>query len=352
MKRRLAILAALFLTVGFLAATLASLSPAPESLPPAEESGLEARYLDRRGEMLSVSYDERWNRHDRLSLHEIPPFLAKAFIAAEDKRFYHHRGADWLARLHAAFTNLRAARAVRGASTITEQVVRMVHPRPRTLWSRWLEGFEAARLEDRFHKGEILEFYLNQVPYARNRRGVKQAAREYFDRDVDTLTPKESLALAVLVRSPSRLDLKKGTEAIEKPIERLASRLHAEGDLSDRELDRIRSEPLAVTPPKIEIDAGHFIARVPARGGKVVVTTLDGSLQRRAQQLLDRRIDALADRGVTDGAVLVVDHETDEILAWVNGGGFTQEEGAQIDMVLAPRQPGSTLKPFVYALAL
>jgi penicillin-binding protein 1C len=208
------------------------------------------------------------------------------------------------------------------------------------------------RLERRFEKGEILEFYLNQVPYARMRRGVKQAAREYFARDLDTLTPKESLALAVLVRSPSRLDLKKGTEAVEKPVRTLAARLHAAGVLSDLELERIESEPLRVTPSELRIDAAHFVGRVSDASAPSVSMTLDGSLQRRAQQLLDRQIASLSDRGVTDGAVLVVDHETDEILVWANGGGFTQEAGGQIDMVEVPRQPGSTLKPFAYALAL
>jgi penicillin-binding protein 1C len=353
-KRRLAGLATL-VVAGFVGATFAALSPVPDRLPPAGADEHEPRYVDRRGELLSVTYDNRWNVHDRIPLHSIPSILTEAFVAAEDKRFYTHHGVDWTARLHAAWTNATSLRAVRGASTITEQVVRMIHPRPRTLWSRWVEGFDAMRLERRFEKAEILEFYLNQVPYARMRRGVQQAAREYFDRDLDTLTPKESLALAVLVRSPSRLDLKKGTEAIEKPVQTLAARLHAEGLLSELELERIETEPLRVETSELRIDAAHFVARVPPNGkdGKVsVATTLDGSLQRRAQQLLDRQIAALADQGVTDGAVLVVDHETDEILVWANGGGFTQAEGGQIDMVTVPRQPGSTLKPFLYALAL
>jgi penicillin-binding protein 1C len=350
-KRFLAALSTLGIA-GLLAATLASLSPVPDGLPPASGEVREPRFVDRRGELLSVTYENRWNLHDRLPLHEIPEILAEAFVTAEDKRFYSHHGVDWTARLHAAWTNATSFRAVRGASTITEQVVRMIHPRPRTLWSRWVEGFDAMRLERRFEKGEILEFYLNQVPYARMRRGVKQAAREYFARDLDTLTPKESLALAVLVRSPSRLDLAKGTDAIEKPVRRLAVRLHARGVLSDLELERIGAEPLSVTPSELRIDAAHFVARVPENGAASVATTLDGSLQRRAQQLLDRQIASLSDRGVEDGAVLVVDHETDEIVVWANGGGFTQEEGGQIDMVTVPRQPGSTLKPFAYALAL
>ena len=129
--------------------------------------------LDRRGEPLNATYTNGWNLHDAVPLHDIPPFLRTAFVAAEDKRFFEHHGPDWRARLSAAWTNVKSGRAVRGASTISEQVVRMLHPRPRSVWSRWLEGFEARALEQRFTKNEILEFYLNQVPYAANRRGVR-----------------------------------------------------------------------------------------------------------------------------------------------------------------------------------
>ena len=121
-------------------------------------------------------------------LHDIPQFLQQAFVVSEDQRFYHHKGVDWWARLHAIFQNIKVLDSIRGASTISEQVIRMWHPRPRTLWSRWLEGIEAGRLEKEFSKNEILEFYLNQVPYAGRRRGVVQAARDFFDRDPDTLS--------------------------------------------------------------------------------------------------------------------------------------------------------------------
>ena len=144
-----------------------------------------------------------------------------------------HGGVDWPARVHALAQNLRAMKGVRGASTITEQVVRMLHPRPRTVWSRWLEGIEAARLENRFSKSEILEFYLNQVPYGHQRRGVVEAARFYFDRDPATLNVKESLALAVLVRAPSGLDLKQRNKSLERRLSKLAAHMRDKGLLSE-----------------------------------------------------------------------------------------------------------------------
>lgn len=328
----------------------------PESLPPADFGAGEPQITDRSGTPLSVTYQADWNVHDVAPLHETPDLLWQAFVQAEDQRFFQHHGVDWAARAHALVQNVRALRAVRGASTITEQVVRILHPRPRTVWSRWLEGIEAARLEERFTKAEILELYLNQVPYARQRRGVAQAARDYFQRDLDTLTDKEILALAVLPRSPSRLDLVKGTEAIDPPVQRLAERLFAQGFLDEPRLTAVQEGPLVVTAESPSLDAAHFVRFVREQQAEPtaprIKTTLDESLQRRVQHLLDRQLANLDSHQVSDGATLVVDHQTDEVLAWVNGGGFSERQGGHIDKVRMPRQPGSALKPFVYALAI
>ena len=322
--------------------TWRDLRPFPATLRPQGSALHKAQFLDRNGIPLSVTYTQPWNIHDWLPLHEIPTLLQEAFLESEDRRFYRHGGTDWIARGHAAWQNLRASKAVRGASTITEQVVRLLHPRPRTLWSRWLEGWEAGRLERAFSKPEILEFYLNQVPYARQRRGVLQAARLYFDRDLDTLNSRETLALAVLVRAPDRLDLQDGTHAIEKPIQRLAEHLHQTGRMSHAAYDDARHAPWSLAKSRLPVDAGHFVRHLssagyspagdppdpPAAGelpsgpgGSRVLTTLDTSLQQRVQEILDRSLMDLREKDVTDGAVLVVDHQADEILVWVNGGG-------------------------------
>ena len=275
-------------------------------------------------------------------------------------------------------------RTVRGASTITEQVVRILHPRPRTLWSRWLEGIEAGQLEKRFSKTEILEFYLNQVPYARQRRGVLQAARLYFDRDLDTLNIAEMLTLAVLVRAPGRLEPGQGGRGLEEALRRLAGDLRKAGRIpaaAAREMGRAEAPPAAFRLP---VDAGHFLRRItrldgrqavppgernsiaagsslqdfPAagtgrKGTARILTTLDSGLQGYIQEILDRHLEDFKDLDLSDGAVLVVNHQTGEILAWVNGGGSSgTASGAWIDAVSTPRQPGSTLKPFLYGLAL
>ncbi len=336
------------------------ISPVTESLTldPADIRKVQIR--DRNGQPLSVTYQNNWNYHDYALLHEIPKLLQQAFIVTEDKRFYEHGGVDWPARFHAFFQNILAFRGVRGASTITEQVIRILHPRPRTIWSRWVEGFEAANLEKKFSKDKILEFYLNQVPYAAQRRGVVQAARYYFDRDLDTLSTGEMLALAVIVRAPARLDLKLGAERAKGRVLQIAKRLLEAGMISHAELESVNRDDLILNRPATQAQASHFVYYMYNRGisphhfrGGKLLTTIDSSLQSKVQSIIDNRLKDLQPRRVTNGAVLVVDHERGEVLAWVNSGDFSPDiPGSQIDAIITPRQPGSALKPFLYGLAL
>jgi penicillin-binding protein 1C len=304
--------------------------------------------LDRNGVPLAVSYQNPLNADADLPLYEVPQVLEGAFVTAEDRRFFEHHGVDWKARMAALWQNLKALHCVRGASTITEQVVRILHPRPRTLWSRWVEGFEAAELERHASKAQILEFYLSQVPYESQRRGIRQAARFYFNREVATLTPKEMLALAVLPRAPSAYDLYRHPDKIAPAIDRLAAAMN----LGQDERTHIHAEPFALSKPDLLVHAKHFVDYVrgnaEAEGATRIVTTLDAHLQQAAETNLAERISDLKGKQAHNGAVLVADHTTGEILAWAVAG--SQEEA--IDAVRTPRQPGSAMKPFLYALAL
>lgn len=320
--------------------------------------------LDRHGQPLTFTYQNRWNTSDAVALHEMPELLQNAFILSEDKRFYQHSGVDWVARGSALWHRWIQGYAARGASTITEQVVRMIHPRPRTFWSKWLEGLEALSLEMRVSKPAILEFYLNQVPYAANRRGVVQAARYYFNRDINTLNTKEILALAVLVRAPSKFDLFDGKIQIEESIKRLAETMVQAGQMDEALLQGLSRYDLALESASLSVQAFHFVDYIRDHtgashgGGQAkMVTTLDASLQQFVQSLLESRLQALASRQITQAAALVVDRQTHEILAWVSVGkeckpSNNQAPGCKIDMVTVPRQPGSALKPFLYAAAL
>lgn len=388
--------------------TFHDLRPLPASLLPDASEVSKPQVFDRNSIPLSVTYQNRWNA-EFIPLHDIPALVQNAFVQSEDRRFYRHSGVDWLARFHALAQNIRALRSVRGASTITEQVVRMLHPRPRTVWSRWLEGMEAAQLEALFSKSEILEFYLNQVPYGHQRRGVTQAARFYFDRDPDTLSPKESLALAVLVRAPSSLDPRQKPQSLERPIARLANHLLDRKLLNEDQYLNALQPGFKFARSNRLIEAPHFVRHVletsgngssamepgtksllpPFRKGECsegapsesppllkggrgdfgvdanplakptrynsggrLDTTLDGHLQQITRKVLNSRLTALKSSEVGNGAILVVDHVKDEVLAWVSGDSREGDADEWIDAVTAPRQPGSTLKPFLYALAM
>lgn len=318
---------------------------------------------DRKGRPLSISYQNRWNTYDNLPLYQIPEFLKTAFLAAEDQYYYEHSGVDWRARMVALMQNIQSRRTVRGASTITEQVVRMIHPRPRHFWSKWIEGFEAGDLEKRFSKADIFEFYLNQVPYAANRRGVLQAAHYYFDRDLSTLTKKEMLALAVLARAPSSYDLYQHPEKINRAMLRLAEFLMQQKQLTAEQFAQIKQEKFYLQVALPPVDASHFVGYVRTHlppsymDHTVLRTTLDANVQNKVQLMLDQRVKNLNHKGVRNGAALVVDHTTGEIVAWVVAGAKSGDNAHptpsyKIDAVTVPRQPGSALKPFLYALAL
>lgn len=338
--------------------TYSDLLPLPHSLDIGSSGIVKPGVVDRNGKPLSVTYLNPWNTSQK-PLYQFPDLLVRAFVESEDRRFYRHGGVDWLARAHALARNILAGRAVRGASTISEQVIRMLHPRPRTVWSRWVEGVEAARLEERFSKSEILEFYLNQVPYAHQRRGVAEAARFYFDRELETLNARETLALVVIVRAPSRLDLKRAPKALEKSIFRLAQHMHGHGYLSDVQHNAAITGKFEFSHSDGIIEASHFVQHVlnhPGAGerlpGAIITSSLDGALQQTVRGILDSRLTALRDSDVGNGAVLVVDNATCEVLAWVSGSASGKNDGSFFDGVSTPRQPGSTLKPFLYALAI
>jgi penicillin-binding protein 1C len=370
--------------------TRMDMKPLPPSLSSVTGVVKKPRLLDRHGTPLTTTYTNTWNTHDQKALYEIPTFLKQAFLFSEDRRFYEHGGVDWLARFHALGQNIKAGRAIRGASTITEQVVRLIHPRPRKLWSRWIEGFEAGRLEKTNTKLDILWFYLNQVPYASRRRGIAQAARFYFDRDVESLNIKESMALAVLVRAPDYYDLHRHPGRINAPLAALAMKMKKQGHLTTPEHQAITAQPFELKRPALSVKAPHFARFVlnhPYPFNDVhpekIHTTLDGSLQQRVQTLLNTALASHRDKNIHNGAALVVDHGSGEILAWAVGADKgknrpehlfsrprsdkndphaataqypdrheTKTHGQAINAVTALRQPGSAMKPFVYALAL
>ncbi|PZO87406.1 MAG: penicillin-binding protein 1C [Micavibrio aeruginosavorus] len=335
-------------------ATALCVRPVTQSFDHVIAQTQDTRIMDRTGQPLGLSYGKAWNEHDIVHLYEMPELLVSAFVFSEDRNFYDHGGVDWKARLAALYQNLRQGETVRGASTITEQTIRLINARPRTLWAKWLEGWEAMLLERHATKTQILEFYLNQIPYASGRRGVVQASRYYFNRDPSTLDAKEILALVVLARAPSAYDLYRSPGRIETPLGRLAAALRDKGLIDQKDMEDLTVSILRTEQPSLPVEARHFAryARLTAQGS-AIITTLDGTLQTQVQEIIDQRLKKLSAKNVRNAGAVVMDHTNGDILAWVVGGATDgQTPGGEIDSVLSARQPGSTLKPFLYASAL
>lgn len=345
-----------FLALGI--KTYNALGVLPASLSHVIELAKTPYFYDKHGKRLNTTYQNRYNTIDRLELHSLPPFFIDALLASEDKNFMNHNGVDWSARGVAFFANIKALRAIRGASTLSEQVVRILLPRPRTLFSRWVEGFDAMRLEKQVNKSQILSFYINQVPFAAKRKGFKQAAHYYFDRDFDTLSDKEMLALIVMIRSPKWYDPEKYPKRLENAIINLANRLYKDGKISLHVIESIKMQPLESKTKQLHINAEHFLAYVRkaeelknTTEGQIH-TTLDGYYQSEIQKILDTKLNSLHKRNVQNGAVVVIDHHTNEIVAWVVAYAGTKKAFTSYDPIIVGRQPGSALKPFVYVAAI
>ncbi|MBL6664262.1 MAG: transglycosylase domain-containing protein, partial [Rickettsiales bacterium] len=310
--------------------------------------------LDRNNVALNITYENDWNLHDLIKLEDVPYFLQQAFVQAEDKRFFKHNGIDWLARLNALWGNL-VGKKIRGASTITQQVVQMLHPRQRNIWSKWLEGWEAVMLEQKFTKSQILEFYINQVPYSKRNRGIVAGARYYFNSDVALLNKKSMLALALIVRSPNRFDLHKTNSLQDKSFLALAQKLHKNKVISKKDIASILKQPLRIDKAKKNYEIYHFVKYIidnfSAENKVTIQTTLDLELQKEADLIAHRHLKKLATHKVNNIGLIVVENISNEVLAWVVANSDNSDTKFY-DSIISKRQAGSTLKPFLYSMAL
>jgi len=309
----------------------------------------DAWLLDRSGEPLSrVRVDKSGRRGDWVPLAEVSPALVEAVLAAEDRRFYSHGGVDWLGMLGAFRETSAGGR--RGGSTVTMQLAARLHPEleragQRGLRQKWLQMRQAVAMEKRWTKAELLEAWLNLAPYRGELEGVDAAARALFGKRAAGLDRAESALLAALLRAPNA-----------KPA-RVARRACALLGNESTECEKATSLALDGLRPRgardagFEGDAPHLARRLLRAPGAHVRATLDARLQRFAAETLQRQLRELEGRNVEDGAAVVLDNATGEVLAWVGSGG-ADSAAAQVDGVLARRQPGSTLKPFLYALAI
>jgi penicillin-binding protein 1C len=314
------------------------------------------RIHDRQGRLLRERLSGVDGRSSPLAADAIPPHVRDAFLAAEDHRFSWHPGVDPVALGRAALANLRAGKVVSGGSTLSQQLARMLVPRPRTLGGKVKEALWALRLEAHLGKDELLAQYLNRVPLGNGTFGVEAASRLYFARPARSLSVGQAAMLASLPRGPTAYNPYRHPRRLEHRRQWVLRRMVQVGRLS-AEAHAVASEAaLDLGAPAAAFRAPHFVEhltrRIPALGlgdAAQVHTTLDGELQALLEDVVRAEVERLRDRNVGSAAVLVVDNATGEVLAYVGSADFFDEaRGGQNDGVQMRRQPGSALKPFAY----
>ena len=310
--------------------------------------------LDRAGLPLRTTRATDGSLRRWVPLADMDPDLLAAFLAVEDRRFYRHPGVDGRALLRAALTDLRARRVVAGGSTISMQLARLLRPSARTWTGKAAQILWALRLERHLGKQAILEQYLNRVPLGQGAIGVEAAASLYFGRHATDLSLGQAALLAGLARAPSSDNPLVAPRRAARRRDAALGRLVAEGYATRDASARARTEPVLARGDARGFQAAHFttlVARWAGAAPAPVRTSLDLPLQLALEAEVRHTVETLADRGASQAAAVALDNATGEVLAWVGSPDFWADTAGQVDMVISPRQPGSALKPFLYALA-
>ncbi len=344
------------------------------------------RILDRDGNLLYEIVDPNAGRRDYVSLEDISPFLVAATIATEDKDFYNHPGFDLSAIARALIQNTKSGTTVSGASTITQQLARNLLLSPeerskRSIMRKTKEIFLAAEITRRYSKNQILELYLNENYYGNFAYGIEAAAQTYFGVPAKYLDLAQSAFLAGLPQAPGIYDVFSNYDAT---IERQNTVLLLVYMLSKEQncikvsnsqskvcVDEVMVNTAIEEIAAYDFQQADFNIRYPHwvnyirtlleeeygaqtiyRSGFTVYTTIDPELQDLAQQYVTDQVSQLAGNNARNGALVAIKPDTGEILAMVGSPDFRdQDNSGQVNMAVSPRQPGSALKPFIYAAA-
>ncbi|MBN2387667.1 MAG: PBP1A family penicillin-binding protein [Anaerolineales bacterium] len=367
--------------------TIAATLPSVEDLKERASQFETTRILDRDGNVIYEINDPTAGRRTHVPLTQISPYLVAATIATEDKEFYSHPGFDPIAILRAFWQNLTSGETVSGASTITQQLARtlLLSPEERyeqSYWRKIREAILAAEITRRYTKDEILELYLNEAYYGNLAYGIEAAAQTYFGKSASDLTLGEATFLAGLPQAPAIYDIYTNPEATlhrHRDVIVLMYQLSQEEgciyvsnsparicvDVTAAATAAAEIEEYPFRPPVIDVPYPHWAQFVRAelealydpqtiyRSGFTVYTTLDPLLQNMAQEIVTTQVATLADRHVTNGALVAIDPSTGEILAMVGSADFYNVEiSGQVNMATSQtRQPGSSIKPITYVAA-
>lgn len=328
------------------------------------EPVVSSKILDRNGKTLYTIYKDE-NR-TLVTLPHISPYLIHATIAIEDKDFYNHHGFSIRGILRAAITNAQSGTS-QGGSTITQQLVKdRLLSREKTFTRKIKELILSILVEGAYSKDEILQMYLNQVSYGGSTYGIEEAAQRYFGKPAKDLDISESALLAGLPQAPSIYSpFGTNPELAKERQQEVIRRMVEDNYITSEQADAAMHEQLAFKKDQIDIQAPHFVMYVKQllaeRYGEDVInsdgleirTTLDLDLQNKAQEIVTKEVNDLQRLHITNGAALVTDPRTGEVLAMIGSKNyFDFAHDGQVNVTLRLRQPGSSIKPVTYATAL
>ncbi len=336
--------------------------PSPYSIGKINYS-LSSHIYDRNNTLLYEIYREQ-NRTP-VTLKELPSFVAEATISIEDKDFYNHQGVAFFSGIIRAVKEMIINKNLQGGSTITQQLVKTALLSPeRTITRKIKEVILALWTEKIYSKDKILEMYLNQVPYGGSSYGIEEAAQTYFGKKAKLLTVDEAALLVGLPQAPSIYSPYNNPKAAEDRRNEVLAAMKNQGFIDEAAKIKYQKLKIEVLPPKTSIRAPHFVfytknqlenyfgIKTVEEGGLKVTTTLDNNIQEEAEKILKEELDKIGYLNVSNGAILVTQPSTGEILAMVGSYDyFTQPFGA-FNVTTALRQPGSSIKPIMYSLAL
>ncbi|EKN5085208.1 penicillin-binding protein 1C, partial [Yersinia enterocolitica] len=287
-----------------------------------------------------------------VTLQEVSPYYLQALLTFEDRWFYSHPGVNPLALARAAWQDLRAGKILSGGSTLSMQVARLIDPHPRTLAGKLRQVWRTAQLEWHFSKDKILEIYLNRAPFGGTLQGIGAASWTYLGKPPSQLTPAEAALLAALPQAPSRLRPDRYPLRAKAARDKVLSRLADYQVWSSEQVADIKQEDIWLAPRQVPQLAPLLARRLTAGNQREVInTTVDAGLQRQLEDMAAGWRHQLPEK--TSLGLLVVDHTTMNVRAYLGSVDFQDDRRfGHVDMVSAWRSPGSTLKPFLYAMAL
>jgi penicillin-binding protein 1C len=308
---------------------------------------------DDKGEVVHafLTSDDKWRM--KTELDEISPLLRKTIIEKEDRYFFYHPGVNPLAVGRALVKNLLRMKRTSGASTITMQVARLLEPKKRTWFNKIKEMFRAFQLEWKYSKSEILQLYLNLVPYGGNIEGVKSASILYFKKNPDHLSLAEITALSIIPNRPSSLVMGRNNDLIVQERNRWLRRFAKEKIFTQQQINDALEEPLDAWRGSVPKWIPHLAYKLKRQGGPIIRTHINMHNQLQTEKLVQDYVRVLAMKNIRNAAVVVIDNETHNVITYVGSANFHDTtDGGQVNGAAAIRQPGSTLKPLLYGLCI